>query len=182
MATQEPPQDFSLRERTRLALLDNQHARAQDQGRLEAARPVPPEAQQPPNRADADRLSPVSQHEQAGAQSEAGREISCAELVERRLQALHEVRELSPRRHACGEWLQELEENLREIPHHSVHYRPTVERLLEAQEEWMALEERLRSAHEVIRSTQWLVALLAGPARGLAEGRPPAVADQGQPC
>lgn len=130
----DPAQELSLKERARLALTAN------------------------PQGSEEERPAPRSR-ELAGARPEG----SYTELVELRLQAIQQVREMAPRRACYGEWIHDLEQSLSQIPRHSVHYRPTVQRLLEAHEEWLELEERLRAAHEVIRSTQWLVNLLTEP-------------------
>jgi hypothetical protein len=146
----ESASSLSVRERTRLALLDNHEVRLGGAPQAEGTR----------------RLDPAhSPTEESGNRpTEEGRpEVSYTDLIALRLRAIQHVRDMAPRRSCYGSWLEDLEQSLGQIPRHSVHYKPTVQRLLEAHEEWLDLEERLRSAHEIIRSTQWLVSLLADP-------------------
>lgn len=88
-----------------------------------------------------------------------------AEQVDLRLQAIRLVRDLEPKRTRCAERVRELSRSLGATPGDSIHYRALLDRLGESHEDWLELEEKLWSAHYVIRSTQWVVDLLTCPTR-----------------
>ncbi|HYF94718.1 MAG TPA: hypothetical protein VD969_21095 [Symbiobacteriaceae bacterium] len=88
---------------------------------------------------------------------------STSEQLEQRLKAIQLVRDLEPRRACYADRVKELSRSLTQLPDHSVHFRTVLDRLREAHSEWQVLEEKLQAAHYVIRSTQWLVDLLADP-------------------
>jgi hypothetical protein len=92
------------------------------------------------------------------------------ELIQERLKAIRLVRELEPKRSCFADRVRDLSRTLTQLPGDSVHYRAVLDKLRDAHAEWLALEERLWAAHYVIRSTQWLVDLLANP---LEEGKEP---------
>jgi len=83
-----------------------------------------------------------------------------AEQVDLRLRAIRLVRDLDPKRARCAERVRELSRSLAATPGDSIHYRAVLDRLGESHEDWLELEERLWSAHYVIRSTQWVIDLL----------------------
>lgn len=86
-----------------------------------------------------------------------------------RLRAIAMVRELEPRRACYADRVRELSRSLTHLPEHSVHFRTVLDRLREAHGEWQVLEEQLQAAQYIIRSTQWLVDLLADPYIGSRE-------------
>jgi len=92
---------------------------------------------------------------------------SYAEQVELRLRAIRLMRDMEPKRACYGERVRDLSRSLAETAGDSIHYRSLLEKLREAHEEWLRLEERLWAANYIIRSTQWLVDLLADPALAL---------------
>lgn len=129
----------SLRERARRALLDNPDP--------EYTAPAP--------------------GAQAGVTSTGTAESSgTTDQIDLRLKAIRLVRDLEPRRACYAERVRDLSRTLMQLPGDSVHYRNVLEKLREAHGEWMALEERLWAANYIIRSTQWLVDLLADPTSG----------------
>ncbi|HWI61270.1 MAG TPA: hypothetical protein VNT75_05520 [Symbiobacteriaceae bacterium] len=85
------------------------------------------------------------------------------EQIEARLRAIALVRDLEPRRSCYADRVKDLSRSLTQLPEHSVHFRTVLDRLREAHAEWQVLEEQIQSAQYIIRSTQWLVALLADP-------------------
>lgn len=85
------------------------------------------------------------------------------EQIEQRLRAISLVREMEPRRACYADRVRDLSHSLTQLPDHSVHFRTVLDRLREAHAEWQVLEEKLQAAHYIIRSTQWLVDLLADP-------------------
>lgn len=91
------------------------------------------------------------------------------ELIDLRLRAIRLVRDMEPKRACYNERVRALSHNLVEVPGDSVHYRNVLDKLREAHQEWLNLEEMLWAANYVIRSTQWLVDLLADPGAGPAE-------------
>lgn len=86
-----------------------------------------------------------------------------ADEVELRLRAIRLVRDLEPKRACYNERVRDLSLSLVETSGDSIHYKALLEKLREAHEEWLRLEEKLLAANYVIRSTQWLVDLLADP-------------------
>jgi hypothetical protein len=96
-----------------------------------------------------------------------GEEI--VEQVDLRLRAIRLVRDLEPKRARCADRVRELSRSLGVTPGDSIHYRSLLDRLGESHEDWLELEERLWSAHYVIRSTQWVVDLLTCPTRHEAD-------------
>jgi hypothetical protein len=92
--------------------------------------------------------------------------INCAEIAEQvdlRLRAIRMVRDLEPKRVGCADRVRELSLSLGITPGDSIHYRSLLDKLGETHEDWLELEERLWSAHYLIRSTQWIVDLLTCP-------------------
>ena len=89
---------------------------------------------------------------------------SHTEQIELRLQAIRVVRDLEPRRTCFAERVRDLTRSLVELPFDSVHYGAVLEKLQEAHVELRTLDEKLWAATYMIRSTQWLVDLLADPA------------------
>lgn len=85
------------------------------------------------------------------------------ELISRRLGAIRLVRELGPKKECYGRQVRDFSRHLAELDGDSVHYRAVLEKLREAHEEWLRLEEKLLEAHYIVRSTQWLVDLLTAP-------------------
>lgn len=85
------------------------------------------------------------------------------ELIARRLGAIRVMRELGPKKDCYGRQVRDFSCHLAELDGDSVHYRSVLEKLREAHEEWLRLEERLLEAGYIIRSTQWLVDLLTAP-------------------
>jgi hypothetical protein len=85
------------------------------------------------------------------------------ELIDLRLRAIRLVRDMEPKRACFSERVRSLSQNLVEVPGDSIHYRSVLEKLREAHQEWLGLEEMLWAANYMIRSTQWLVDLLADP-------------------
>lgn len=97
-------------------------------------------------------------------QPQGGPEVAgYGDLIELRLRAIRLVRDMGPKLACYGERVRHLSRSLVEISGDSVHYRSMLDRLREAHEEWLRLEEKLWAANYVIRSTQWLVELLADP-------------------
>lgn len=92
-----------------------------------------------------------------------------ADEIELRLKAIRTVRELEPKRVCMSERVRDLSISLVETPGDSIHYKTLLEKLKEAHEELQRLEERLWAANHVIRSTQWLIDLLADPSHLPAE-------------
>lgn len=131
----------SLRERARRALLDN------------PAHEAPPEASLP------------ARHEPDPTYMDVDPGLgSTADQIELRLRAIRMVREHEPRRACYADRVKDLSHTLMQLPGDSIHYRAVLEKLQEAHGEWLALEEKLWAATYVIRSTRWLVDLLADPA------------------
>lgn len=93
--------------------------------------------------------------------------------VELRLQAIRLVRDLGPKRSCFAERVRDLSLSLVETSGDSIHYRAALEKLHEAHEEWLRLEEKLWAATYIIRSTQWLVDLLADPSERTGEATGP---------
>ncbi len=91
-----------------------------------------------------------------------------ADQVELRLRAIRLVRDMEPKRTCYGERVRDLSRSLVETSGDSIHYRALLDKLREAHEEWLRLEERLWAASYIIRSTQWLVDLLADPTLGVS--------------
>lgn len=85
------------------------------------------------------------------------------ELIARRLGAIRVVRELGPKKDCFGRQVRDFSRHLAELDGDSIHYRSVLEKLREAHEEWLRLEERLLEAGYIIRSTQWLIDLLTAP-------------------
>ena len=132
----------SLRERARRALLDNPE---------QEHSAVPPAAQ------------PVAQASPAEADGP-------SDQIELRLRAIRLVRDQEPKRACYAERVRDLSRALMQLPGDSVHYRAVLEKLQEAHAEWLALEEKLWAANYTIRSTQWLVDLLADPTADMERG------------
>lgn len=86
-----------------------------------------------------------------------------------RLKAIRTVRELEPKRVCMSERVRDLSISLVETSGDSIHYKTLLEKLKEAHEELQRLEERLWAANHAIRSTQWLIDLLADPGHLPAE-------------
>lgn len=147
-----PEAHESLRERARRALMDNP-----DPELLLAAVPPNPGSQAATPAAQASQAPPTFD-----PPSNAGH-------IANRLQAIAMVRELEPRRACYADRVRELSRSLTHLPEHSVHFRTVLDRLREAHGEWQVLEEQLQAAQYVIRSTQWLVDLLADPYTGSRE-------------
>lgn len=143
MASAQEAQE-SLRERARRALMDNPDHEPPTS---------PPPLAVPPSRAEA----------RAEWEGDPG---SAAEQIDLRLRAIRMVREHEPRRACYAERVKDLSQSLLHLPGDSIHYRSVLEKLQEAHGEWLALEEKLWAATYIIRSTQWLVDLLADPATG----------------
>ncbi len=101
-----------------------------------------------------------------------------AREIERRMQAIHLVRELGPKRACYGDRVRELSRHLASLSGDSVHYRNVLERLREAHQEWLALEQKLWEAADVLRSTQWLVDLLADPSAESGAGEAAATREE----
>jgi len=178
-----PDAHESLRERARRALMDNP-----DPELLLTAVPPTPGAQaafqaaqgaQAPQAAG--QAAQVAQAAQIAYQStsqgsqaaQVAEPTPAASHIADRLQAIAMVRELEPRRACYADRVKELSRSLTNLPEHSVHFRTVLDRLREAHGEWQVLEEQLQAAQYVIRSTQWLVDLLADPytgSREVAEG------------
>jgi hypothetical protein len=94
---------------------------------------------------------------------------STAEQIQQRLQAIRLMRELEPKRACYADRVRDLSRQLTQLPGDSVHYRAVLDKLRDAHSEWQALEEKLWAAQYVLRSTQWLVDLLADPQESLRE-------------
>lgn len=101
-----------------------------------------------------------------------------SDQVELRLRAIRLMRDMEPKRVCYGERVRDLSRSLVETPGDSIHYRALLEKLREAHEEWLRLEERLWAASYIIRSTQWLVELLADPILGASPNAEAAAARQ----
>lgn len=86
-------------------------------------------------------------------------------LLERRMQAIHVVRELQPRRSCFRERVQELQGRLSLTPTDSIHYAQLLQRLAEVHAELNRLEGRMEEAQHTIRSTEWLMEMLTDPTR-----------------
>jgi len=91
--------------------------------------------------------------------------LGYADLVEMRLKALRQLHETEPRRACCADRVRDLSRTLAETSGDSIHYRSLLEKLREAHDEWLRLEEKVWAARHLIRSTQWLLQILsdAGP-------------------
>lgn len=122
------------------------------------------QATQAPQASQAARAPQAPQAAEAAAEPS-----STAGHIADRLQAIAMVRELEPRRACYADRVKELSRSLTNLPEHSVHFRTVLDRLREAHGEWQVLEEQLQAAQYVIRSTQWLVDLLADPYTGSRE-------------
>jgi hypothetical protein len=142
----------SLRERARRALLDNPEVEADPLAGLSPR-------WEPPGREERPAEQPDAPDEPADATSGA----SQSALIDLRLRAIRLVRELEPRRACVAERVRDLSRTLVETPGDSIHYATMLDKLREAHREWLALEEKVWAAHYIIRSTQWLVELLADP-------------------
>ncbi|MGE5673753.1 MAG: hypothetical protein ACM3XM_07675 [Mycobacterium leprae] len=88
-----------------------------------------------------------------------------ARLLHQRLHAIRVIQEREPEQLCAGRRVRELSKALAETPGDSVHYRAMLHCLREVHEEWLRLEEEIAAANHIIRSTQWLVELLAEPPR-----------------
>ena len=135
----------SLRERARRVLMDN----PEHETLAAVTAPTRPEA--------------TTEPEATGTADEIGE----------RLQAIRLVRELEPKRACYADRVRDLSRTLLQLPGDSVHYRTVLQRLQEAHEEWQTLEEKIWAANYIIRSTQWLVELLADPGIHGKEGGQP---------
>lgn len=135
-----PEAHESLRERARRVLMDN------------------PEHDVPLS------LPPQAQPEWEQEASDTGEQIAL------RLKAIRLVRELEPKRACYADRVRDLSRTLLQLPGDSVHYRTVLQKLQEAHEEWQSLEEKIWAASYIIRSTQWLVELLADPSSETKEG------------
>ncbi|HEY3367848.1 MAG TPA: hypothetical protein VGK74_22545 [Symbiobacteriaceae bacterium] len=104
----------------------------------------------------------AAQHQPAPAQPEA---LNFTAMVQQRLQAIRMMQELMPKQACSSQRVRELSQSLGTTPGDSVYYRSILEKLREAHEEWLDLEEQLWDADHVVRSTQWLVDILSEPTR-----------------
>lgn len=95
-----------------------------------------------------------------------------ASLVDRRMRAIYQVRELEPRRTCFRQRVHELQQRLSHTPTDSVHYAHLLARLAEAHGELNRLEGHIEEAQHIIRSTEWLMEMLTDPTR--SRGRPAA--------
>ncbi|HYG60376.1 MAG TPA: hypothetical protein VD902_20080 [Symbiobacteriaceae bacterium] len=94
------------------------------------------------------------------------------EQIALRLQAIRLVRELEPKRACYADRVRDLSRTLMQLSGDSVHYRTVLQKLQEAHEEWQDLEEKMWAANYILRSTEWLVQLLADPTeQGKEAGR-----------
>jgi hypothetical protein len=88
---------------------------------------------------------------------------SYMDQIDLRIRAIQILRENGPKRVCFSERVRSLTQSLLQIPGDSVHYKNILERLQKSHEEWLLLEEKLWAANYTIRSTEWLVELLADP-------------------
>lgn len=163
----------SVAERARRALRDNDEARFQAQHVPREAQPqmmAPQHPARPP--APQSEVVPVQpQAEQAWHRPpEQGAAAGTLELLQRRMSAIHLVRELEPQRTCFRQRVQELSQRLAQTPTDSVHYAHLLQRLAEAHGELSQLEAQVEEGQHVIRSTEWLMELLSDPTRSW--GRP----------
>lgn len=92
--------------------------------------------------------------------------------VELRLHAIRLVRDLGPKRACFAERVRDLSLSLVETSGDSIHYRGVLEKLREAHDEWLRLEEKLWAANYIIKSTQWLIDALSDPGVTHSESPP----------
>lgn len=97
---------------------------------------------------------------------------ACSQLVETRLRALQTVRDLEPRRVCYADRVRDLKQTLANTPGHSAHFDTLLEKLREARTELLKLEQQLLAASYDIRTTKWLVDLLADPSSEVAATAP----------
>lgn len=86
-----------------------------------------------------------------------------AEIVARRVQAIQLTRSLEPRLRCSRKLVQELSRRLGQTATDSVHYEGLLRRMREAHGELRWLEGQMEEAQHVIRSTEWLMEMLADP-------------------
>jgi hypothetical protein len=84
-------------------------------------------------------------------------------LVTRRVEAINLTRGLEPRLRCCRDLVRELSQRLGQTATDSVHYEGLLARLRKAHAELRWLETQMEEAQHVIRSTEWLVEMLADP-------------------
>lgn len=169
----------SVAERARRALRDNDAARIQAQ---QMAREAALEEDALSEEAVPDREMAVMHHGPGQNRSEVAADrdeaavaplhqwdgydrVDVVHWLDQRLQAVHLVRELEPRRACFRQRVQELSRRLGQTPTDSVHYADLLERLAEAHRELSHLEAHVEASQHLIRSTEWLMELLTDPAR-----------------
>lgn len=185
-----PQQPFeSLRERARRVLLDNPPPPPRVSGDpappavAEAATAVPADVPRPMPAVMPVPAAPVAPSAGvpaapapvAGTQAATSAAPSPAEgrtepadlaaLVLERLKAIRAMQELLPKQTCSSQRVRELSHTLATTSGESVYYRSILDHLREAHEEWLDLEEQLWDADHIIRSTQWLMEMLAEPTR-----------------
>lgn len=162
-------QEESIAERARRALSDNPEFRS---GTERPDRPMATEQEvaaglatvvefQPPTSAPAAEPAPA----QAAAPAD-----DYPSLVAHRLRAIALVRELQPKRRCYQLRVKEMSERLMRTPGESVHYTSVLRWLGEAHEELRRLDGRIEAAQHVLRTTEWLVEMLADPFGAAANG------------
>lgn len=156
IGSREATESVSVAERARRALQDNEGTRATPllppggspfppppSGEAPSGEPGPPAAPKPQG------SGPVA--------------IPDIQLVTRRLEAINLTRGLEPRLRCCRELVRELSQRLSQTSTDSVHYEGLLTRLRKAHAELRWLETQMEEALHVIRSTEWLVEILADP-------------------
>jgi|GEM_PF-2964431 len=141
----------SIAERARRALQDNLEARHQSHApAVEALRQGAKAARQ----ADPEPSPKL-----------AAQPLRAPDLIEQRLHAIQVLRELAPKRTCYRQRVDELSRRLVNTPGDSIHYGDLLQWLAEAHGELRRLESEIEEAQHVVRSTEWLVDMLADPTR-----------------
>lgn len=102
-------------------------------------------------------------HDTPSAPPKGANAATYGDEVEQRMRAIRMVRDLEPKRACQADMVRSLTRQLMDTPGDSIHYSDMLEKLRQAHDDWLHLEQKLWAANYIIRSTQWLVDLLADP-------------------